>query len=428
MRYFIIGIWAVIFFVSCTDETTYSYSVGEDFIDSNVQLRYIDTFTVQTGTFRQDSLITSAQSRILLGRMEDPVLGELSAQSYFQMSGSYGVNSEAIYDSIGFVLYYDSYYYGDTVQPITLNLHRITETVEPVEGDFFYNTSTLDYDAAALGTVTFLPKPTTTTDSVYIPLDKAFGQEIFDKIADNEINNEDDFLQFLKGITIVPDNAVKNTILGFSADQTSSMRLYYTIEDGDIDTQVDYLSYYVSSQEKLFNNVTSDLSQTQLSEIKDVETVIASENTNNQFYVQAGTGLSARIEVNALRNLNQISKEGTSLDATLLLTPQSGTFDENKPLPETLMVFVIDKRNAIVSQLTTIEGTAVFANLVKEGGSEFEEETYYRIDLSGFLETILTATEDFDYALMLEFVDNSSAVRDLTFKNDVSLEVIYLNY
>ena len=58
MRYFIISVLSLVFVLSCsTDETT--YEVGRDFIDNEIQVRVIDTFSIKAGTFKLDSLITS---------------------------------------------------------------------------------------------------------------------------------------------------------------------------------------------------------------------------------------------------------------------------------------------------------------------------------------------------------------------------------
>ena len=70
-------------------------------------------------------------------------------------------------------------------------------------------------------------------------MDDVLGEEIFNKIVDNDINNSDDFLQYFKGLAIVPDTSESNHVLGFNASTSSryygnsSMRLYYTIKDDD---------------------------------------------------------------------------------------------------------------------------------------------------------------------------------------------------
>lgn len=437
MRFIIIGVVWVVFLVSCASDETSSYSVGSDFIDSSVQLRVVDTFSIKTGTFKLDSLITSSKSRILLGSVEESHLGHLTSQSYFQLvSSSYSISSDAVYDSIGFVLHYDTYYYGDTLQPQTYKIHRVTETVEPYEdADYFYNTSKLDYDTTeTLGELTFVPRPTE-EDSIYIAIDDVLGKEIFDKIADNDINTEDDFLQYFKGMTVVPNSTVDSHVLGFSAlnygnaENNSSMRLYYSIDEEDEETEDNYyIDFYISQAAKQFNAISSDLTTTKLNTIEDIESIASSEDTDDLFYAQSGTGISARIEIPFIRNLNQISNTGTQLGAELTFAPLEGTYDDNKPLESYLVVYIVDSKNRIVSQLTTIDGSEAYA-VLNQSEDEFNHETYYSINLGGFVETILSSEQNLNYALMIQFPDYDMTVKNVVLKNeDVKLTVNYLNY
>ena len=145
MKYLIIGFISFVFLASCTTDDT-TYEVGSDFIDNDIQVRVIDTFSIKAGTIKLDSLVTSSTSRILLGSVIDENFGHLSAKSYLELiTSSFTIDSDAVYDSIGMILNYDNYYYGDTTKIQTYKLHRITETFEPEEGDDFYNTSSLDY-------------------------------------------------------------------------------------------------------------------------------------------------------------------------------------------------------------------------------------------------------------------------------------------
>jgi len=121
---------------SCSSSETTNYEVGSDFLESNANIRVIDTFSINTGTFKVDNLITSGIGRILLGKIQDDNLGSLSSNSYFQLSTSnFTIDDNAEYDSIGFVMNYDKYYYGDTLVDQTYKLYRVTETFEPEDDE-----------------------------------------------------------------------------------------------------------------------------------------------------------------------------------------------------------------------------------------------------------------------------------------------------
>ncbi|MEO9571490.1 MAG: DUF4270 family protein [Polaribacter sp.] len=439
MKYYIIGVLSLFFLVSCnTDEKI--YEVGGDFIESEIQVRVIDTFSIKAGTYKLDSLITSNTNRILLGNVIDDKLGTFSSKSYMQLiTSTYTLGSDAIYDSIGMILNYDNYYYGDTTKIQTYKLHRITETVEPKEGVSFYNTSSLKYDSDILGQISFTPNPNKATDSLFIKMDDALGQEIFDKIDDNDINNSDDFLQYFKGLAIIPETNQSNHILGFNAQTAestignSSMRLYYTIKDDDNEDNNYFIDFVISGASKQFNQISSDLSSTTLKSFVDEEEIKLSTETDNLIFTQSGTGISARIDIPSIKKLSELAENATTLSADLTFKPLKGSYSEDNPLPETLSVFIVDNKNRIIQQLTDEDGNAAYAVLIKED-DEFDENTYYTVDLSNFVELILYSEQDLNYALMIQYQENFNNVNSVVIEhnentnNEVKLSVEYLNY
>jgi hypothetical protein len=440
MRYLIIGFISFVFLASCTTDETTTYEVGNDFIENNVQIRVLDTFAIKAGTIKLDSLLTSSTSRILLGSVKDDKLGHLTAKSYLQLiTSDFSLSTDAVYDSIGMVLNYDTYYYGDTTKVQTYKLHRIIETFEPIEGDNFYNTSFLNYDAETLGEISFTPKPNRETDSLFIKMDNVLGEEIFNKIVYNEINTSDDFLQYFKGLAIIPDTTQNSHVLGFNVSATSetsgnsSMRLYYTINDGDSEDNSYYVDFVIASAAKQFNQIETDLSNSDLGEFEDGEEIKLSEDTNDLIFAQSGSGIAARIEIPSIKNLLELSENATTLSATLSFNPLLGSYDDNNPLPTSLLVYIVDHKNRIIKVLTDVDGNTVSAILNQED-NEFNENTNYTIDVSGFVEEILLTDLNLNYALMIQFQDYSNNVNNLVIENNLStnnkvkLSVKYLNY
>ncbi|SFZ93899.1 protein of unknown function [Flaviramulus basaltis] len=440
MRLFVICSISVFFLFSCSDEVQ-NYPVGSDFIENNISIKIIDTFSIKAGTFKLDSLITSSTNRILIGSINDDNFGHLIAQSYFQVRNSdFSINTNAVYDSIGLVLNYDKYYYGDTTQVQTYKVHRLLEFFEPEEGDEFYNTSKLKYDQESLGELSFIPRPNKTTDSLYIPLRHVLGEEIFNKIRNNDINNTDDFIQYFKGITIIPDTLSSSNILGFDFKTSSnlidnsSMRLFFTEDiDDSSEGNNQVIDFYVSSSSKQFNSIQTNLNNTLINNFTDNETIIPSSESNNLIFAQAGTGISARIEIPTLKDLNKISEQSSTLKAELTFSPLNNSYDDTKPLMDSLAVYVVDHKNRIINQLTDINSNVCYA-ILNQNDDEFNENTFYRIDMSGFVETILSSTYDLNYALMIQFIDYDKTVNSVVIEsfdeknNNIKLSVTYLNY
>ena len=440
MRLFIISSLSLFVMFSCSDEVK-NYPVGADFIENDINITIVDTFSIKAATFKIDSLITSGTSRMLLGNLKDEYFGDLNAQTYFQVYNSnFSISSDAVYDSIGLVLNYDTYYYGDTLQSQTYKVHRLLEYFEPEEDDDFYNTSKLKYDEEALGEVTFTPRPNSASDSIYIPLNAYIGEEIFNKIRDNEINNTDDFVQYFKGITVIPDTVSNNQVLGFNfksysdLNENSSMRIFYTEDYSDSsEDNNQVIDFFIPSSSKQFNSIKTNLANTSINTLSNSEIIIKSEETDELIFAQAGTGISARIEMPTLKDLNSLSDDSTTLKAELTFRPLKNSYDDTKPLKDSLAVYVVDSKNRIINQLTNLDSDISYA-ILNQNSDEFNENAYYKIDMSGFVETILGSEYDLDYAIVIQFVNYNSVVDAVIIDNlgedndNIKLSITYLNY
>lgn len=439
MRY----IWIIILGVFClnscdTSETI--YEVGSDFLESNVRVQVIDTFSIKAGTFQLDSLVTSSSSRILLGNVMLDDNRRIYAKSFLELSASsYDISNEAVYDSIVMVLNYDNYSYGDTTNIHKINLHRITETFKPEEGSDFYNSSSLEIDEESLGNTSFYPNPNKATDSLVIRMSDVLGADIFNKIVDNDINTEDDFLQYFKGLALVPDEALNSNILGFNVSTiedtvgNSSMRLYYTIPDSDAEDNSYYLDFALTSSSQQFNQIQTDLSNSSIHGLEDSEDILSSEDYNDITITQGGSGLTSRIEIPHIKKLLEISNDATSLSATLTfkIRKDENRFDEE--LPETLLLYIVDHKNRFISEIYDIDGNQVYAHLTQDL-DEFNQNTYYTVDMSGFVDLILSSEINLEYALMVQLTDYNESVNtlyivdDKNTNNEIKMTVTYLNY
>ena len=118
---------------SCTKDED-SFPVGEDWINLDTQVFYIDTLTVKTSTFKFDSIAVSSTSRLLIGAYTDPVFGLTTSKTYAQITNStYTLSSSAVYDSVALILNYDTYFYNDTIPVQKINVYELLNDVEPDE-------------------------------------------------------------------------------------------------------------------------------------------------------------------------------------------------------------------------------------------------------------------------------------------------------
>ena len=253
-----------IFFACDSDIDAGVFVVGSDYLSVNNKVILIDTLSVEVSTVKYDSVATSSQSRILIGNYDDPLLGKVKSDSYFQMApDSYDLGTDAsgtgntniVFDSISAILRYDKYYYGDTTKVQSFTIHKLLHNVSTTSEDgSFYNTSSLKYDLANLGSVSHKPRPLS-KDSINIKLDKTFGQELFQKLKNYDVGNYDEMTSYLKGFVLKSGTTNSASVIGFNT--TSVIRLYYSIAGGT-EEKSSTKDFMILDGSKQFNAISSD--------------------------------------------------------------------------------------------------------------------------------------------------------------------------
>lgn len=420
------------FLISCSDDATV-YTIGDDFLNNDTNAIITDTISIVTSTIQLDSIATTNSTRLLIGMLQDAEFGDLESQPFFNLlPNSYYISNSATFDSIGVILYYDRYYYGDTTKVQNYKVHQIIENFDSHNDDDgnFYNTSSLKYDSTVLGELSFTPYPHK-KDSIYIPINKTFGSDLFDKLQNNTYNNDDDLYQAFKGLTITSSNN-SNAVIGFST-ATMVMRMYYTIKSENAEDNDYQYDFNILAYDRNFNRITSDKSSTLLKTITSSTTNLNTTSTNNLAYIQSGTSLNMRVEFPSLKNLNSLEHNGTTMGASLKFYPTIKSYQTNYSGADSLAVYVVDKKNRIVSQLYDISGNNVYAKLNTQN-DEFDSKYYYTADLTYYVEQILTSNYNLDYALLFQFPDNRNRVNKINIydavnsENRMKLSVTYLRY
>lgn len=407
------------------------FVAGDSFTDSNLRVMVLDTSTVLTSTMKFDSIVTSGASRMLVGKYNDPVFGTVEASSYIELlPETYSIDSEAVYDSIVFLLKYDGYYYNDTLRTNSVYFKELSEKLEPEEDDF-YNTSSVEMYDTDLGHRSYIPRPLG-TDSLEVRMSDSLGLEIFDKLQQQEITNSDEFRDFFKGLNISYGPEDDGSVIGFSLDE-SVVRLYFSEaeESEQVQYNIDLYINTTSTPTPFFNRITAENPIDYLSSFENQEDNLYSTESDNQSYIQAGIGIATRIEFPHLETIHDIPGEGTLLGAVLRLKPAAGSYNDNLILRDTLSVYLVDQNNDITAQLTG--GVSTVQAILNRTNQEFND-IYYEIPLSSYIESLLTAERDTDEALIL-LPNNYSASVDRFVLNDsnnpdynTTLEITYAIY
>lgn len=427
---------------SCgTDTDTGDFSVGSDYLALSNKVVLIDTATVNMSTINFDSLATSSTGRILIGNYDDPLFGKVKSDSYFQLSGnSYALNSigsdtestNYVFDSISMILKYDKYYYGDTTRVQTFNIYRLTQKVKPnKEDDQFYNNSTLTYDSESLGKISFKPRPKE-KDSINVQMSKVFGEALFQKIKKREVTDFDSFTEYLKGLVLVPENSTSSNVIGFSVS-SSKVRLYYSKYQSDNENASNILDFSILDTSKQFNSISLDKTGTLIQDLPISTSKLSSLLTNNQGFIQAGTGVACRIDFPNIKQLKNISTNGAIVDAELILKPVNNSYSDKYPLADSLKVYVGNNLNRISGTLANSAGGAVYGRLSKKS-DEFNENVGYSISVGSFLQKEMLKQSDSRSSLILTLPELTQSVNRLILgdqkhlNNKIQLKIYYISY
>ncbi len=379
--------------VSCTSNTS---QIGSDFFgDGMLDVSYIDTSTVNLSTIRYEELATNSKDRVVVGSHVDGQLGRVSAVPYLQFGLDDALTLQDMnteYAFLALVLDYDGYSYYDTSATVTLNVHRITETIE-WSGDLdIKNTDSFQYESTSLGSISLKPRPHR-DDTLAIYLDDNLGQEIYQKAiaGSSDLESNDNFIDFLKGLAILPDTTSSGALLGFSG--TSELRLYY-VDKSTVPSKLDYLAFTMNS-----GFCSTQYKQEADSPLFDLdpEDHIGSELTNNLSFIQGGTGLATRVDIPYLRTLKNVQNFYVSR-ALLDLVVADNSYNDMMPLAGTLTAYQANKRNFIYSE------TIYSADLYTD---DLERDVRYTVDITKFVNEQMALSEFNSNAIIFTIGDDN---------------------
>lgn len=413
------------------DEDFLSQDGGITGIDIKTNVFLIDTATIKLSTFRFDSVNVSNVNRFLIGAYNDPEFDLTKSESYIQLNYSdIELEDKAIFDSIAVFLKYDGYFYNDTIPDQEFNVFEVLDDIEPAEdATGFYNTTIIKSDKDPIGVKIFKPRPQH-TDSLIITLNKSYGQNLFNKIKDNDINDNADFLDEYKGL-LLNANESNTCLLGYNS--TSELRIYYSVDNGVEFEKEEKTIHFPINSVNSFNHIESNQQGTFFETMENSKTMLPSDLTDNNSFVQSGTGISTRIDIPYLNTLNDIHGEGIILDASLKISVKQSSNSKNLKTRDSLELHIINQKSEMVGQLYG------YANEISLGTIEDKNSEYqivdYRFPIMSFIDlkfSVINPENLFLAIIPQEF--NSSVDRytfyDESIKNSqkLKLEIIYAVY
>jgi hypothetical protein len=323
---------------SCEDPK----EIGSEIIGQDVGVRFTDTLSINSSTVLVDSIFTSGTytrgaDTLLVGAYTDPILGKTQANAFFQVANIDTLKAlpSAIADSVILKLFY-TYYQGDTTKTQTINVHRVTETMNPAT-EYLANNE-VQFDKKPLGAKTLRARPvryrsrfneldSLRFDSLSIKLDKALALEFMNLrytkgTADTVVYSQAKFKDKFKGIALVGNESDNAALLGFYT-RACNLSFYYHPKDSLRSSRLIFYPVLTTNAGRdifnsRFNKITSTRSG-RLANLKKPGDIIPSNQTGNEVYIQEGTGVSTKILFPTLLSLKQ--RQDIAINKAELIVP-----------------------------------------------------------------------------------------------------------
>jgi hypothetical protein len=397
-----------LFFVSCEDPTGVGLELQEP--GSQIGTKFSDTTAVLASTvLLKDSIFTLGATSTLVGQINDETFGKVTARTFGELTlvgGNDTISKGSTLDSLVLALDY-SYAYGDANYPkekmplrtpVTLNIYPLTQGFS--DKATYFTTSELSYNEnGLLATSTFTPMPNDTIVGGTPVLAKfrldeqsagrTLALNILNKAETPTLTKQDEFLNFFKGLAIVPFGDTKN-ILGINLGSTrTSFTLYFKDKNGKAK------KYAFRFSSRYFNQITADRTGTTLAGFTTYAQLKPSGQTGNATFLQSGTGLVTKLTFPNLEKFRKPTTGGT-LDlvvnkAELVIPVLASALADTTmyPLPPTITALESSTNNLIAK-------TKGFPNvLLAEGTSSPATLTYdkalkaYVVNVTSYVQSVL---------------------------------------
>ena len=300
-HFILVSLLLLIGFASCKKQPQ---QIGESLQpnSSNIQVAFSGNQDIVAEVQRVDSISTKSASLSLVGDLNDPHFGNSNISFYTQIgltSNSLQWEDGATTDSIVMQVLYSGYY-GDTLTPLTLKIHEVTQDMAGDSAVYYSNTS---YEVGEeWANYTFTPRPKTKTfingadtigyNILQIPVNVALG----DKLMQSDFASNTDFMNYFKGLRFSCEPAAgTGSICYFNLLNTKSyLRIYY---HNDYDTT--FCDFNISDKYIRFNHFDHDYSAAQAP-------IIFNDTATEYLYAQSTAGVRTRL---VFPNLAQWAKE-----------------------------------------------------------------------------------------------------------------------
>lgn len=354
--------------------------IGQDVValpGEQLNVHFTDTVTINTHSFIIDSVPTTSTSSQIFGSVLDPYFGSTVASIYTQLrlaNNDLDFGTNPVCDSIVLGIDYTGFY-GDTAAIQHIKVFRLDEDMYLDTAYYSNNTITPQTSPIYDQDIVF-----DLTDSVELwggktkphmrlALDKSFGDEIVALSGQTELSNNEEFLQYLKGLYITLDKQAANGG-GFAyvdlLSNYSRLTLYYHNDDED-----SLYEYFLINQNcAYFNNFNhfgyQDAAPEVQNQIVNKDTTLGMQ----ELYLQSMAGVRTYMDFPFIDNLkanNQLAIH----KAELLVNISDKSDTLTYPAPTKISVVGIDSEGRNIFLTDYLEGTGFYGGVYKEDNNQY---------------------------------------------------------
>lgn len=375
----------------CTDGNT---EIGNNWVTVHSRVILIDTCTVEMSSVLLDSIPTSCGGRVFAGVRHSSLWGITHVSTYMTFSVTndfsqsttpeYGENVK--FDSLTLYMVPDDMFCGDTLNLITLSVHRLAEQVELNDNDELYGHSEFAYETTPLAKKSFYPRPLRGRE-VEIRLPDNLGREFLNLLVeqDNKMESDENFRKYFNGLLLKSDDASR-AILGFKgADSICMLKLYYRTS-GYAEAEAHVVDFKLDTT-LMFTHVEIDRSGTPLDGLTLKNDEIASTQSDDKAFAQGLTGIYIKIGFPYLNNLRSLGDHCKVTDAELRIYPFAGSYNKQNysSLPSTMNMYISDENNISTGSAIVDDDGENLQTGSFTYDEQFPEKTYYTYDITDFI-------------------------------------------
>ncbi|MCC5921430.1 MAG: DUF4270 family protein [Cyclobacteriaceae bacterium] len=329
---------AAFFISSCDDETineaitlTESPNVNVKFVEIDLSPRMI----------LRDSVNTTSPNFMMVGKLNDPIFGETTANHITQLRPSFREvfpGTDATVDSVTFQLKVSQFESGGFNTPQIYQFRSISSVLDASRQ--YYNLSEVDVDESILfqGGALIGPQVDSTVQ-INVPIE--FAQNLVSQAASmrEDFFSESGFTSILPGLEISPSQNNSGIVKFSRALPDSFMKIYYSSPGDTISANLEFFFTDVIN----FNQVKVDRTSTPLSNLTQGNGLY--EPIDGKIYSQAGTGLYVHLDFQQLFEFIEDVPRFAVNQAQLIFGPVESRNDASVLPPQAVNFLYLNDEN-----------------------------------------------------------------------------------